>query len=89
MLSEILNQIAKEEKFHSGLQRQKVFNAFDLVIGKSAASYVISHELKRGVLYCTMGSSVVRSELYPSLERIRKGVNSALQDEIVKKIVLR
>ena len=88
-LADLLQAIVQEPGLKEGLMKQRVFDAFDLIIGKDNAKSVLSHTLSRGTLTCAIGSSVLRSELLPSLEKIRKGINSALNEETVKKIVLR
>jgi hypothetical protein len=87
-LSDLLRELASESKFKDGLQKQQVYNAFDYAIGKSNAASVLSHSFSRGTLRCAIGSSVLRSELYPSLETIRKSINAAIGEELVKKIIL-
>lgn len=88
-LADLLQAIVQEPGLKEGLMKQRVFDAFDLIIGKDNAKSVLSHTFSRGTLTCAIGSSVLRSELLPSLEKIRKGINSALNEEAVKKIALR
>lgn len=52
----------KEMKIASGLNTQRVFEAWDKVSG--AAAYTVGRFYRDGVLYCTIGSSVVRNQLY-------------------------
>lgn len=89
ILSEILTQISGEDKFREGLCRQRIYDAFDVLAGPEFSKSVIAHDLRDGTLFCTVSSSVVRSELYPRLEKIKTALNSAVQGETVKKIVLK
>lgn len=57
----LIDQFIREMKLSSGLNRQRVFEAWDVVSG--AARYTVGRFYRDGVLYCTIGSSVVRNQL--------------------------
>lgn len=61
-MEELIGQFIREMKIASGLNRQRVFEAWDVVSG--AAGYTVGRFYRDGVLYCTIGSSVVRNRLY-------------------------
>lgn len=52
----------KEMKLEAGLNRHRVFEAWDVVSG--ASGYTVDKFYRNGVLYCTIASSVLRNQLY-------------------------
>lgn len=94
-MEELIAEYIRTMKLSSGLNRQRVYEAWDSVSG--AAPYTISKRYDRGVLYCTLSSSVVRSRLFPQRENILREINSLLEKDtffdrtggFVKSIVLK
>lgn len=97
-MDELVRRYINEMKLVNGLNRQRVFEAWDRVSG--AAGYTVNRYLKNGVLYCSISSSVVRSRLFYRKSRILELMNDFLMhDELfvkdpgkgvfVKDIVLR
>ena len=69
----------KEMKLEAGLNRQRVFEAWDTVSG--AAAYTVDRFYKDGVLYCTIGSSVVRNQLYFQRNILMERMNMYLESD--------
>jgi hypothetical protein len=69
----------KEMKLEAGLNRQRVFEAWDTVSG--AAAYTVDRFYKDGVLYCTIGSSVVRNQLYFQRNILMERMNRYLESD--------
>ena len=96
-IADILPQFIEENHLGEGLQRARIFDAWDLVMKEMTAG-VISPEraealtsrksFRDGVLTCTMSSSTIRAQLRFQLEAIRHKLNSLLGDELVTKIKL-
>lgn len=75
--------IAKE------LTRIQVFEAWNKAVGKVASDATVNKFFKDGILYCTISSSVLRSQLYFQIDVIKKKINGELSSPIVNKIVLK
>lgn len=88
-LATIIAQFIKEEGLEEGLKRTRVFNTWDIVVGEAGARATVNKFLRDGVLYCTINSSMVRTQLYYRKEDIVSQINSLLSSEIVKKLVLK
>ncbi len=97
-MDELISIYIKEMKLTAGLNRQRIFAAWDEVSG--AAAYTVDRYLKNNVLYCAISSSVVRNRLYFQQDIILRNINEfLLNDELfvrdpgkkvfVKGIVLR
>ncbi len=97
-MEELVKQFIKEMKLDSGLNRQRLTEVWNEVSG--AAMYTLDVRYEKGVLYCTIGSSMVRNQLYFQRDVLAEAVNEALKkDELftwdwstgpcVKSLVLR
>lgn len=97
-MEELVSRYIREMKLASGLNRQRVFAAWNEASG--AARYTVSMFFRNGCLYCTIGSSMVRNQLHFQKESILERINVLLsQDELftspkedgpyVKELILR
>lgn len=97
-MDELIRQYINEMKLTAGLNRQRIFEAWNTVSGASA--YTVRMYLKSGILYCSISSSVVRNRLYFQRDIILREMNEFLandelfvkdtgKDEFVKGIVLK
>lgn len=97
-MDELVKQYINEMKLVNGLNRQRIFEAWDRASG--AGPYTVNRYLKNRVLYCSISSSVLRNRLFYSKSRILDLMNGFLaEDELfvkdtdtgvyVKDIVLR
>jgi len=83
-MEELVNQFIREMKLASGLNRQRVSDAWNAVSG--AGRYTLGVTFERGTLVCSISSSVVRNQLYLQRESLIAGLNEMLKaDEIVVK----
>ena len=78
-MSELVSQYIKEMKLTSGLDRQRVFAAWNEVSG--ASRYTVGLYFRNGMLYCTISSSMVRSQLYFQRDLILKKINEFLKND--------
>ena len=78
-MDELIHRFVQEMKLSSGLNRQRVFAAWDSVTG--AAPYTLSKSFFKGVLYCTLSSSVVRNQLSFQRKEIAEAINAALSQD--------
>ncbi len=78
-MRELIGQYIREMKLSSGFNRQRVFEAWDVVSG--ASRYTIDRFFRDGMLYCTISSSVVRNQLYFQRDVLVKQMNEYLDDD--------
>ena len=97
-MEELLNQFIRDMKLASGLNRRRAAEAWEKVSG--AGRYTLDVYLDKGVMTCTVSSSVVRNQLYFQREHLVRRLNECLaaddlfvrdgKDEvIVKTLILR
>ncbi|MBO5406987.1 MAG: DUF721 domain-containing protein [Bacteroidales bacterium] len=89
LIKDVLQEFIKEERLEDGLQRVRIFGAWDLVVGDAGARATTSKFFRDGILYCTINSSIIRTQLYYRKEEIALKINKMLNDNIVSKIVLK
>ena len=89
LIKDILQEFIKEEHLEDGLQRVRIFRTWDLVVGEAGARATINKFFRDGILYCTINSSIVRTQLYYRKEDIALQMNKMLNDSLVSKIILK
>ncbi len=75
-MDELVNQFIKEMKLASGLNRQRALEAWNSVSG--AARYTLDVYFERGIMTCTLSSSVVRNQLYFQRDVLVRKLNEYL-----------
>ena len=88
-MSLLIDQFIKEQGLEEGLMRVRILKAWDSVVGERAAAYTVSKYFNKGILYCTVSSSMLRTQLGFRKEDIISGMNKLLDKEIINDIVLR
>lgn len=89
LIKDILQEFIKEEHLEDGLLRLKIFKVWDLVVGEAGARATSNKFFRDGVLYCTINSSIIRTQLYYRKDDIALQMNKMLNDNIVSKIILK
>lgn len=89
LISVILKEFIKEEQLEDGLLRVRVFHAWDIVVGEAGAKATSNKFFRDGILYCTICSSIIRTQLYYRKDEIVAQINKMLNDCIVSKLVLK
>jgi len=96
-IGELLPKFVEENHMEDGLQRVRIFNAWEEIIYEIASPILTREEAETitsrkffadGVLTCKLSSSVYRTQLRFQIEQVRKKLNSRLGAELVSKIVL-
>lgn len=89
LISDLLADFVKSEGLDEGLMRVKIFKTWDLVVGESYAKATVSKFYRNGILYCTVSSSAVRSQLYFQKRYFIDQINKALNAKYITEIVLK
>lgn len=89
LISAIIKEFIREEHLEEGLQRVRIFQAWDIVVGEAGSKVTTNKFFKDGILYCTISSSIVRTQLYYRKEDIITQINNLLSTTAVKKLVLK
>ena len=85
----LINEFIREQGLEEGLQRVRIFKTWDLVVGEKAAACTTGKYYKKGILYCTINSSLLRSTMGFQKREIISRMNSMLNGEMISDIVLR
>lgn len=89
LIKDILREFIKEEHLEDGLQRVRIFSAWDLVVGDAGARATTNKFFRDGILYCTINSSIVRTQLYYRKEEIVQQMNKLLSSDIITRLILK
>ena len=89
LIKAIIEEFIKEERLEEGLSRARLFKAWDLVVGETGSNATTNKYFKDGVLYCTVNSSILRTQMYYRKEDIMAHMNKMLNGTIVTKIILK
>ena len=83
-MQELVSHFIREMKLASGINRQRVTEAWNVVSG--ASRYTLDVNFDKGVVYCVLSSSVVRNQLYFQKDVILQKMNEFLEaDELFVK----
>ena len=78
-MEEVVQQYIKSMKLAAGLNTQRVFAAWDACSG--AAPFTLKRYFRNGTLYITVGSSVVRTQLYYQKDFLVEKMNAYLSGD--------
>ena len=89
LIKAIIEEFIKEERLEEGLNRARLFKAWDLVVGETGARATTNKFFRDGILYCTINSSILRTQMYYRKEDIIAHMNKMLNGTIVTKLILK
>ncbi len=89
IISQVIAEYIKELGLEEGLQRVKIFQAWDLVVGERAARLTSAKFYRGGILYCTVNSSMIRMQLSYRKDDIISQLNKLLNASLINNIVLK
>ncbi len=89
LIAEIIKEFVKEERLEEGLYRARLFKAWDIVVGVNGAAATTNKFFRDGILYCTINSSILRTQMYYRKEDIIFQLNKMLSSTVVTKLVLK
>jgi hypothetical protein len=78
-MDELVKQFIRQMRLSSGLNRQRLEEAWNEVSG--ASRYTLGVNFIDGTLYCTLSSSIVRNQLYFQKDFILQGINDFLKKD--------
>lgn len=88
-IGDVLKEFVETNKLQSGLDKVKVREVWEEMMGNGVNHYTTAIKLERQTLYVQLSSSVLREELSYGKEKIIKMLNEAMGKDLIKKLVLR
>lgn len=88
-LSKILQNFIQKNKLQDGIDKVLVNDVWKKTMGKGVLNYTTAVELRRGTLFVSLSSSVLREELSLGNSKIINMLNEELGKDLIKKLVLR
>ena len=73
----------------TGSRGVRIFGAWDLVVGDAGARATTGKFFRDGILYCTINSSIIRTQLYYRKEEIVQQMNKLLSSDIITRLILK
>ena len=89
LISVIIKEYIKEAQLEDGLLRVKIYKVWDLIVGETGSRATTNKFFKDGILYCTVNSSMIRTQLYYRSEDIVAQMNKMLSGNYVSKLILK
>ncbi len=89
LIGDVFKELVIKGGLEEGLKKISIYDVWDEVVGEKGASVTVHKFYDKGILYCTISSSVYRNQLYFALNDIIQAVNSKFDDDPVKKIILK
>jgi hypothetical protein len=87
-IGEAIEEFLKTFKLEKKLKEQQIIQSWELVVGKGICTYTEKINIKDGVMFVKLRSSVVRDELSYSKEKLLNALNNISGQPILKDIVL-
>jgi predicted nucleic acid-binding Zn ribbon protein len=88
-LGDLLKLFIKEYGLEQGLERTRIFVAWDKAVGEKYAMMTTNKFFKNGKLYCSINSSAAKTQLFINRESIKKMINAELENDVVEEIILK
>lgn len=89
-IKELLRDFMEENpEFYENILQTRVKEAWDETLGPGIAQYTTNIYIKDRILYVSISSSVVRSELMMCRDRLIKSLNQAAESSVIDNIIIR
>lgn len=89
IMSQVIAEYIRELGLEEGLQRVRIFQTWDLIVGERVAQATTYKFYRDGILYCTINSSMIRTQLSFRKDDIRAQINKSLNSNLINNIVLK
>jgi len=87
-ISDVLKDFVETNNLEKGLDKVNVRDAWTSLMGNGINNYTEAVELKNGILYVRLSSSVLREELSYGKDKIINNLNEELGKALIKKLIL-
>ncbi|MBU2555815.1 MAG: DUF721 domain-containing protein [Bacteroidetes bacterium] len=87
-LKAIIEELLYLYGWRDHLDAVKLTEGWEKVVGRIVAKHTTKLEVKTGVLYVTLDSSVMRNEVHMIRKRIAEELNKKLGRNLIKEIIL-
>ena len=87
-LADVLQQMVHVFRLKPNLYKTKIENLWEQMMGKTISTYTREIRLKDNVLFVTIESAPLRSELHFGREKIRQMLNEEIGEEFLKEVVI-
>jgi predicted nucleic acid-binding Zn ribbon protein len=87
LLSTVIDQVLRTNKLDRKLAEKHILDAWPKVLGESVMHYTTKLEIKRGVLYVSLSSAVLRHELFLSGNEIKESLNKYAGTKVISDII--
>jgi len=87
-IEDLMKSFIKENNLTKGMQKIKIEESWNKLMGKGVENYTTSIRLQNKTLIVQLSSSVLREELTYGKEKIVMLMNEELGSEIIKKLML-
>tara|TARA_R110000787_G_scaffold11253_8_gene37592 strand:+ start:390 stop:686 length:297 start_codon:yes stop_codon:yes gene_type:complete len=87
-IKDLMQSFIKENNLTKGMQKIKVEEAWQKLMGQGVVSYTQSVQLQNTTLIIRLTSSVLREELSYGKDKIIKMMNEEMGEEVVTKLML-
>lgn len=89
-IGEVLKEFFEENQFlKAKIAESRILSGWGQVLGTTVASYTTNIYFRNGILYVQLSSSVLRSELMLSKEKLISTLNEHAKTDIIKNIIFR
>ena len=87
-LADVLKQLVVVMKLKNNLTKVKIESLWAEKMGKTIASYTRELSVRDKILYVTIESASLRSELHYGREKIKDILNEAIGEKYLKEVVI-
>jgi hypothetical protein len=87
-IGDILKQMVKAFKLERNLNKTKIENLWEQLMGKTISTYTRELVVRDNVLYVKIDSASLRSELHFGRDKILNIINEALGEAYLKEVVI-
>ena len=88
-LSSILKELLKTQRLDTKLNEVRLIDSWEKILGANIAAYTKGKYIKNKVLFVHVTSSVLRSELMMSRQRLIDLLNESVGEKVITDIVFR